>query len=553
MPFHEDAKDGMDDATLRTSLTEAGVPRLPDAGAFDDERWRTTTRPRRRRVRGPGWWGYAAAAAVMAAVGLATPHLFPRPAATPAPRSHVTRDLDLVLGEGPALQQHTVPLRLPLSLEPLDAPTSSPSPRSLQYPSTLVVSHAWAPSISGHLLTLPVVSGSGPIPTLPAGEAFPGTSRVPGYAVILGNAVRSNGLVPAGLLAHTKRLHGSVLAFIGEPSSAASPLAGGVTLALASGLTGHFYTAKPVDAGYGHQAVPAVLLTWTEGADTYAVYSAGFINPLASAAQQQAVLADLARSMSQSLITRVTPLTVHVRRFNDANVMWTTPQFHGVLETETVAVRAPGTPGYRTLDGLGVRITQGQRPTTATSGPAWPSPSPNDPVPVLAGAVPYLSAVHIPVRLPSYVPLQRGLWPRLTVNAAPNSYAVDIRETGVHLAPNTPYAVGLGLGSWVGTVEGSRRPIALQALGPVNAPTVPARQVTGAWMARYYSKGYYLGTVILPGGLRVQMFVDVAGDGDHTAITFHQHGTYYEVTNYHSARMALRMAESMVLISPPGH
>ncbi len=538
---------------MRTALATAGVPNLPDAGAFDDKRWHTTTWPRQRRVNGPGWMGYAAAAAVMAAVGLATPHLFPRPTATPAARYHDTEDLDLVLGEGPALLQHTVPRRLPLSLEPLDVPTSSPSPRSLQYPQTLVVSHAWTPPISGHLLSLPVVSGSGPIPTLPAGEAFPVTSRVPGYSVILGNAARSNGLGPAGLLTRTKSLHGSVLAFIGEPSSAVRPLAGGVKVALGSGLSGHFYTAKPVDTGGGHQAIPAALVTWAEGADTYAVSSADFINPLDSAAQQQALLTDWARTMCQSLITRVTPITVRVRRFNDANVMWTPPQFQGVLETETVAIRASGTPGYRTLDGLGVRIAQGQRPISATTAPSWPAPSPSDPVSALARAVPYLSAVHIPVRLPSYVPLQRGLWPRLTVNAGTSSYAVDVRESGVNLAPNTPYEVGLGLGSWVGTVEGSRQPMPLQGLPPVNAPSVPTSQVTSAWLTPFLSKGHHLGTVILPGGVRALMYVDAAGDGDHTVIVFHDRNTYYEVTDYPSARMALRMAESMVLISPPGY
>ncbi len=553
MPFHEVEQVEQDDQELRAALAAAGIPNLPDAGTFDDERWHTTTCPRPRRVHGPGWLGYAAAAALVAAVGLAAPHFFLPPTATPAARYHVTDDLDLVLGEGPALLQRTVPLRLPLSLEPLDAPTSSPIPRSLQYPNTLVVSHAWAPPISGHLLSLPVLSGAGPVPTLPAGEAFPVTARVPGYAVILASAARSNGEVPAGVLSPTKSLNGNVLGFIGEPSSTANPLAAGVKVALAPGLTGHFYTAKPVDGGGGHQAIPAALVTWVEGADTYAVYSAGFINPFDSRAQQQALLTNLAQTMSESLITRVTSITVRVRRFNDANVMWTTPQFKGVLETETVAVRAPGTPGYRTRDGLAVRIARGQRPVTATTAPSWPAPSPNDPVPALAGAVPYLSAVHIPVRLPSYVPLQRGLWPRLTVNAGASSYAVDIRETGVNLGPNTPYAVGLGLGSWVGTVEGSQRPIRLQGFGSVNAPTVPASQVTSAWLAQYFPMGYYLGTVILPGGARALMGVELAGDGDHTAIVFQDHSTYYEVTNYHSARMALRMAESMVPISPAGH
>lgn len=552
MPFHEAETAEKDDEELRAALAVAGVPTLPDAGAFDDERWHSNTWPRRRRVNGPGWLGYAAAAAVVAAVALAMPHLLSLPTAAPAATYHVTRDLDLVLGEGPALQQHTVPLRLPLTLAPLDSPTSSPSPRSLQYPNTLVVSHTWAPSISGQLLTLPVISGAGPVPTLPAREAFPVTSRVPGYAVILGSAARSNGEVPVSLLSHTESLSGSILAFIGEPSASARPLASGTKVALGRGLTGYFYAAPAMDGGGGHLAVPAALLTWAEGADTYAVYSAGFINPFDSRAQQQALLTDLARTMSRSLITRVTSITVHVRRFNDANVMWTTPQFKGVLETETVAIRAPGTPGYPTRDGLGVRITRGQRPTTATRAPAWPSPSPKDLVPALASAVPYLSAVHIPVRLPSYVPLQPGLWPRLTVNAAPNSYAVDIRETGVHLGPNTPYETGLGLGSWVGTVEGSGQPIRLQGFGPVNAPTVPASQITSAWLAQYFPKGYYLGTVILPGGARALMGVELAGDGDHTAMVFREHGTYYEVTNYHSARMALRMAESMVVIPHAG-
>lgn len=543
---------GTDDAELRTALAAAGVPALPDAGAFDDERWRTNTWPRRRRVYGPRWLGYAAAAAVVAAVGLGIPHLFPPPATTPAASYHGTRDLDLVLGEGPALLQHTVPLRLPVSLEPLDPPTSSPRPRTSQYPNTLVVSHPWAPAISAHLLTLPVLSGAGPIPTLPAGEAFPATSRAPGYAVILGSAARSNGLMPTALLSRTQGLHGSVLAFFGEPSSASGPLAGGVAVPLGSGVLGRFYAAKPVNGGGGHQAVPAALLTWPEGVDTYAVYSAGFINPFDTARQQQALLTALARTMSHSLITGVTPTVVRIRAFRDANVTWTTPQFKGVLETETVAIRAPGTPGFQTQDGLGVRITQARHPVAATRAPDWSSPSPAGPVPALAAAVPDLSAVHIPVRLPADVPLQQGLWPRLTVNAAPHSYAVDIRETGVNLPPNTPYRVGLGLGSWVGTVEGSNRPITLQAWGHPNAPTIPARQFTSAWLAQYFSKGYYLGTIILPGGLRARMFVDVAGDGDHTALVFHEQGTYYEVTNYHSARKALAMAESMVRVSPAG-
>lgn len=490
---------------------------------------------------------YAAAAAV----GLAVPHLFRAAAPTPAARHHGTQDLDLVLGEGPALLQHKVPVRLPLTLAPLDPPTSSPSPRSLQYPNTLVVSHAWAPPISAQLLMLPLIAGAGPIPTLPDGHAFPGSSHIPGYAVILGSAARSTGLLPPGLLSRTANLHGNVLGFIGEPSSAASPPSSGVTVSLGSGLAGRFSMAKPV-AVDGHQAIPAALLTWHEGADTYAVYSAGFINPLNSGVQQQALLTALARTMSQSLITQVTPITVRIRRFSNSSVMWTTPQFHGVLERETVAVRPPGTPGYHTQDGLGVRITLAKRLVPATRAPAWPSPSPANPVPALARAVPYLSSVHIPVRLPSDVPLLRGFWPRLAVSAAPSSYAVDIRETGVNLAPNTPYAAGLGLGSLVGTVEGSAQPLSLRGTGPANAPTIPARQVTSAWLAPYFAQGYYLGGVILPGGLKAMMYVDVAGDGDHTVIVFHDQGAYYEVTNNHSARMALAMAQSMVLVSPRG-
>lgn len=545
MPSHED------DEQLRVTLTMAGVPKLPDAGAFDYERWHTNTWPRRLRVKGPRPLAWAAAAAVVASLVLAIPHLLALPTSAPAAAYHVTRDLDLVLGEGPALRQHTVPLRLPLSLEPLDAPTSSYSPRSLQYPNTLVVSHAWAPPISGNLLTLPVISGAEPVPALAAGEAFPVTSRVPGYAVILGNAARSDGELPAGLLSHTTNLNGSVLAFIGEPSASVTLPTSGVKVALGRGLDGEFYAATAVDGGGGHPAIAAALLAWTEGPDTYAVYSAGFINPFDSRAEQKALLTDLARTMSRNLITRVTPITVRVRRFNDANVMWTTPQFHGVLETETVAIRAPGTPGYRTRDGLGVRITRGRRPITATRAPSWPTPASTDPVPALARALPYLSAVRIPVRLPAYVPLESRLWPRLTVNAAPDSYVVDIRESGVNLGPNTPYYVGLGLGSWVGSVEGSLSPIRLQGIGPaVNAPTVPADQVTSAWIGRYFPKGYYLGTIILPTGIKALMGVDFAGDGDHTAIVFKEQGTYYEVGNYHSARMALKMAESMVVVIP---
>ncbi|MGC8489010.1 MAG: hypothetical protein ACP5QO_12470 [Clostridia bacterium] len=217
------------------------------------------------------------------------------------------------------------------------------------------------------------------------------------------------------------------------------------------------------------------------------------------------------------------------------------------MKTETIQIRPASTPGYSTGDGLGIRITCSHQGVSARPAPPWPSSSAANPLPVLARALPYLVSTGIPIRLPSFVPLRPALWPRLDINARPHSYSVFIRQSAVNLAPSMLYAVGVGLGAWVRTVEGSRRTIA-----PGNVPTAddapPVRQdqVTGSWLAHYVARGYYRGHGGTGQWRESSVGGGMAGEGDHTEVLFREDGTYDEVGHYHSAVCHLKMAGSMV-------
>ena len=480
-----------------------------------------------------------AVVAALLAGGALIVHRAPSVAAPePPPLSHTTRNLDLVLGEGEALRQRAVPVRLPLTLEPLYPPPQDPIPPSEQYFGTVVVSQAQAPQLSLALLTLPPVTEPRQMPALPKEKAFPVNRPVPGYAVILGPGPET--VSTASLTSSTTGLTGIALAFIGEPTAWARLPPTARQIPLGQGLTASIYTARAVHVLGGGVATPAALLAWREGPDTYAIYSVGYSTAAST-------LSRLARSMARSLIRRPTSSSVDLREFIDTNVFWWDASFQGVLKTERIVVRPAGTPGYATRDGLGIRIGWTDRRVTASPAPPWPSPSAANPVPVLARALPDLASTGIPVRLPSFVPLQRGLWPRLDINAGPNSYSVFIRESAVNLPPNTAYAVGVGLEAWVGTVEGSRSPIVPNNVPATNdGPPVRQDQITGRWPARDVARGYYRGLVVLTNGVTALLAVDMAGDGNHTEVLFREDGVYYEVGNYHSARLALKMAASMV-------
>ncbi len=456
------------------------------------------------------------------------------PAAGPARYTH-TSSLVLALGEGAALGQHAAAVRLPASLAPLSPLALGLNSAANRYRTTLVVARAWAPPLTGRLLQMPA-GGS-----LPRGQAFPVHQRVPGYAVVLGVGTHS----PAVTLAPASALQGQVLAFIGEPSASASlPAHAASTVALPGGIVGYFYAVRPLP----HQvSPPAVMLAWAENGDTYAIYAANYGGG-SLAAQRQALTA-LAATMSQTHITQVVPMRRTLSLFRDTQGAWGTPSFGGVWDRWTVQLAAPGAAGYTTAGGIAYRVTRTGKTLASRRAPTWPQPTALRPVPVLEAAVPYLRASGVRVLLPADVPLQAGTWPRLNTTAGPSGYTVTIRETAVNLPPNTPYAVGLGLGQYLGRVRGSRSPlVAYNAPGLTtpDAPPVRASQITEAWLARRWAKGYYRGTVILPGGVRAELLAVMAGDGDHSTVLFREHGTYYAVSNYHSARHAVAMAASMV-------
>ncbi len=490
-----------------------------------------------------GAWRAAVVAVLVAGIAVGAPRSPTGIGRARRPLHHATRSLDLALGEGAALSQNAVPVRLPVTLEPLFNPTRYPFPPTQTYFQTMVVGQAYAPPLTPALFNFPPAVQPGSIPSVARGEAFPVKLRVPGYAVILGTGSQMAG--PVSLTATTAHLLGIVLAFIGEPAGWAQLPPAAKHVPLGQGLAASIYSTRPAHV-LGGTAIAATMIVWQEGPDMYAIYSVGY-------STSASVLTRLARSMARTLIIRVTPATFHLREFLDTNVSWWNTSFQGRLKTETVQIQRAGTPGYIRRDDLGVRVESSVRRVTAHVAPPWPSPSRADPTPVLARALPYLKSMGIPIRLPAFVPLRSGLWPRLDMNTGPNSYAVFIRESAVNLPPNTLYAIGVGLGAWVGEVEGSRRPISPANVPPADAaPPVHQDRVTGSWLRRYSKRDYYWGTVILSNGVKALLIVDLAGDGDHTQVLFRERGIYYEVGNYHSARLALKMAASMVLVRSPG-
>ena len=468
----------------------------------------------------------------------------------PPMRYAATTSLLLALGEGRALSQSVVPVRLPSSLDALSAPNPF-MPRLSRYLQSTVVSEAWAPPITPSLLKLPPPGRGGDIPGPLAGTAFPVDGRVPGYTVILGTGAAEHNLSPP--LATVKALQGVELAFMGEATPHSAMGKPTRRLILPDGVSASYYAAPAVQPlGSAASYVPAALLMWAEGPNTYALYESGYGVPAVPANASLHVLAALANTMSQSHITQVSRVTRKLRLFADTGSDWYSTRFSAPLITETVETGPPGTPGYTTRNRVGIRIVRQSIALHGTRSPFPEVPTASNPWPALSPAIPYLKSAGVPVLLPAVVPLPPGLWPRVEVAANRSGYAMQIAESAVNLPPNTAYQVGQGLGSLFGSVRGSRTPIASgYGVGPPNAPPVPLAAVTGAWLRARWPAGYYHGTVTLGNGLPALLLVTFAGDGDHTTVLFREQGVYYAVGNYHSARQALAMANSMVAVPGP--
>ncbi|MGC8489011.1 MAG: hypothetical protein ACP5QO_12475 [Clostridia bacterium] len=204
----------------------------------------------------PWWAGFSqGAVAVYRAPSTVAPQ--------PPPLFHATHNLNLILGEGEELRQRAVPVRLPLTLEPLNSPPQDPIPSSKHYFDTVVASQAPAPQLSPSLLNPPPVWQPGQLPSLPNGKAFPVNRPVPGYAVILGP--RTQTVSVAFLTTSTTRLTGIALAFIGEPTVWVRLPAAARQIPLGWGLIASVSTARAVHVLGGGIASPAALLAWREG------------------------------------------------------------------------------------------------------------------------------------------------------------------------------------------------------------------------------------------------------------------------------------------------
>jgi hypothetical protein len=473
------------------------------------------------------------------------PALSVAPAPIAATAYRTTQNLDLALGEGILLTQRVVLVRLPPTLQPTSPPFLSAHPATWATLSTVLHATASAPPLSAAWLHLPRSKNPSGLPQLPNGVAFPVTAKTSGYALTLSWAQTPPPFFHYPVVP-SRQLSGQTLSFIGEPTTQVTLPPSISSIALGSGLTGHWYVIGPnTSLSPGTTIAAATLLTWQEGRDTYAIYNTGYLPTLAVTVQKQ-IMASLARTMSRTVIAEVAPLTRQFRYFDD--LQWTHPE----LWQTTVQVAPSGARGFALKNHEGYRVQVVRTAISTSKPPPWPAPGPTDPTPVLRQVIPVLASVRIPVLLPADVPLPPSRWPRLTVNADAQGYNLEIETTPVNLAPNTPYAVSLGLASLLGTVQASTSSLnnAWGVTMNSNAPLVPARDVTPTVLSQYARDGSYRGPVVLSNGVRALLEVQLAGDGNHAWVIFQQGGVYYSVGNYHSVRSALAMAASMVPIPP---
>lgn len=465
---------------------------------------------------------------------------------------HQTGVLSLGFGEGVLLSQHRVPVRLPTNLSALDTSPGLTAamwgPRPGILPNMVVSSTA--PVLSARFVHLKKTRQMA-APSLAAGVVYPTTLRTAGYAVAI---LDQGGFGFKSPIVSSHAANGSVLAFIGEPTTQTQLRPARQRVNLGSGLVGSWYaqTAKlPGSAGAPY--VVAALLTWREGPNTYAVYESGTMGLVTMTACKGALVV-WARSMARTEINRVRPMSGTLTWFDNNHINPNTGR-GGHLISQKIILGPAHRPGYTDQLGVGYRLTTHSLPVAASMAPPWPPSTPNQPAPILGSVVSALHNEIIPVYLPYDVPFKPGVWPRLTLQTTPSSYLVDIQSSTFDLPFNTPYAVGQGLGSWYGTVGGNAKPFPEYPYGPLNARPIVATQLTPTALGQFVNRQptspvgvHYSGIVVLSHGVKAHLSIEFAGDGNHTRVTFKLGRFYYEVSNYHHATEALQMAESMIRV-----
>ncbi len=455
-------------------------------------------------------------------------------------------------GEGVLLSQHRVPVRLPNNLSALDTSPGLIAAMWGTRPGILpdVVVSSKAPVLSAnfiHLKKTPHMAAPG----LAAGVVYPTSRRTEGYAIA---TLDQGGFGFKSPIVSPQAANGSVLAFIGEPTTLTRLSPARHHVALGSGLVGSWYAqTTKLSGSTGAPYVVAALLTWREGSDTYAVYESGTMGSATMATCKGAMVA-WARSMARTDITQVRPMAGTLTWFDNNHINSTTGQ-GGRLIAQEIDLGPARRPGYTDRLGVSYRVTTHVLPVAARTAPAWTSSPPGHPASILRSVVPALQHEKIPVYLPHDVPWKPSKWPRLTIQSTPSSYGVDIQTSTFDLPLNTPYVVGQGLGSWYGTVAGSTTPFPQDPYGPLNARPVLATQLTPTVLGQFANHhpnspygAYYSGIVVLSNGIEAHLSIEFAGDGNHTHVTFKLGSFFYEVSNYHHATNALHMAESMVRV-----
>lgn len=463
---------------------------------------------------------------------------------------HQTSVLSFGFGEGVLLSQHEIPVRLPTNLAALDTSAGLTAAMWGPHPGVLpaVVVSPSAPVLSAHFVHLKKTRQM-VVPGLASGVVYPTSMRTQGYAIA---TLDQGGFGFTSPIVSPHAANGSVLAFIGEPTSQTQLSPASQHVNLGAGVVGSWYvqTAKWPD-GTRASYVAAALLTWREGSDTYAVYESGMMATITAC---KGAMVAWARSMARTEITRIHPMSGSLTWFDNNHVNPTTGT-GGRLISQEINLGPARRPGYTDQLGVGYRVTTRSVPIASSIAPAWSPSASNQPAPLLGSAASALHQQKVPVYLPHNVPFKPGVWPRLTLQTTPSSYLVDIQTSTFDLPLNTPYAVGQGLGWWYGTVGGSTQPFPKDPYGPINAQPVLVSRLTPTALGQFVDRHsnstrgvYYAGIVVLPSGVKAHLSIEFAGDGNHTRISFKMGRFYYEVSNYHHVREALQMAESMVRV-----
>ncbi len=450
-------------------------------------------------------------------------------------REHIpaTVPVPLAFSEGILLRQHSVPVRLPNTVQGVNTQGGMPG----------IVAYASAPVLS--LATLHLTRYQ--IKTHGVESFFPRFYRQPGFFVMLTDG--DSTMAYRFPLVTARQTSANGFAFIGTPSRRVELPPSSKHVRLGRGLIGSWYTSGTNPTGFPY----SYLLTWREGDFTYAVWAQ--VPEEIALSKVPSMVVALAKSMARAHpISQIERRTMTNRYFQN-NV--TAPHLAGYLVHQSLRLVPPGTAGYQTRAGVGYALKISNTPIPLLSPPHYASTA-RQPFPGLSQVLKPLSFVHqIPVLLPRVTPyVGSHTWPALFYQVDPRGYLIQMNQSDAQVPPNTPTVVdSYGDALTLGTIAGGNMvaKAGLVTEGPMTAPPISYAQLLNnglRWVLTHQRRGNFREQVLLPHGVKAVLDdLDLYGSGGMTIVSFRQGGVPYAVSEHLNMNQTLAMAASMTQLS----